>query len=212
MGSVDHAHPPDRPASMDQAELRRDQEIIALLLLADHLERDSRPLGEPQVLRAECAFAVVVEGARLADQVEDLLDSLVLRGRNLLPPRNGEPAFRASGQSRKLFGAGQRRTGVQTVEVLGELHELFADRLHGIPRRIAAVDDVICHFHKFPFFAGSAPAVAALLFIRRTGWTQNYRVQDARLINKLTFLKERFNFLKYNKARLTCQMPVQLTP
>lgn len=78
VGSVDHAHPSYRPTPMGQTELRRDQQKVALLLLADHLERDGRPLGEPQVLRAECAFAVVVESARLADQVEDLLDGLVV--------------------------------------------------------------------------------------------------------------------------------------
>ena len=45
VGSVDHAHPPDGPTPMGQTELRRDQQKVALLLIADHLERDSRPLG-----------------------------------------------------------------------------------------------------------------------------------------------------------------------
>jgi hypothetical protein len=139
VGSVDHAHPSHGPTPMGQTELSRNQQKVALLLFADHLERDGCPLGEPQVLRAECAFAVVVESAGFADQVKDLLDCLVVRGRNLLPPRNDVPTFRASGQSRELLGTRQHRTGVQTVEVLGELHELFADWLHGVPLRIAVV-------------------------------------------------------------------------
>ena len=50
VGSVDHAHPSHGPTPMGQTELSRDQQKVALLLIADHLERDGRPLGEPQVL------------------------------------------------------------------------------------------------------------------------------------------------------------------
>ncbi len=97
VGRVDHAHPSVGTTPMGQTELCRDKQKVTLLLLADHLERDGRPLGQLQVLRAECVFAVVVESARLADQIKNLLDGLVVRGRDLLPPRNDEPAFRASG-------------------------------------------------------------------------------------------------------------------
>ncbi len=142
--SIDHTHPSRGPTAMGQAELRRDEQKVALLPLADHLERDRRAFGQPQVLRTEVPLAVVVEGAGLADQVEDLFDSLVVALGHLLPPRNGEPAFGTSGQSRKLLGAREHAVHVQAIEVLGELHELFRDRLHGVSRRIAVVG-----FHLF---------------------------------------------------------------
>ena len=138
--SIDRAHQPDGPTAMGETELRRDEQKVALLLLPDHLERDSRPLGEPEVRGAQLAFLPVVdEGSRLVDQVENFPDGLFVGLGDLLPPRNGEPSLGAGRQSRQLLGTGQHRTGVQTREVLGELHELFADRLHGVPLRIAVV-------------------------------------------------------------------------
>lgn len=117
VGCVDHAHPPDGPTPMGQAELRRDEQKVALLLLADHPKRDCRPLGEPQVLRTELALAVVVESPRLAAEVKDLLDGLVVGLGDFLPARNRKPAFRASPAKRgQLLGTRQHRTDVETVE------------------------------------------------------------------------------------------------
>ena len=133
----DLAHPSHGPTPMGQAELCRDQQKVALLLFADHLERDGRPLGEPKVLRAKCAPLVEVAG--LADQVEDLLDSLVVVLADLFELRDGEPPLGSLRSSSQFLGTGQYRSSIKAREVFGQCHELFADRLHGVPLRIAVV-------------------------------------------------------------------------
>src|SRR5262249_2209594 len=103
LAGVKHlTHPTDRTTPMTETELfRDDQDVVPRLLVSQLLETRLRALVLAETVRAGVALAVVVELTvpGLTDECEHSLNRFVVRRRDLLPARDGEPPF---GVRRKL--------------------------------------------------------------------------------------------------------------
>ncbi len=132
----DFACPANRTTAMLDAKLRRNDEDIITLLLAEFLERGGRAVALLETVGTELAFAVVVElaAAGLLDQIEHLLDGFAVRRGDLLPARDGEPSFGAVGQREAV---GVLAVATNAGEQLHQSLHLLSDRLRGVTREIA---------------------------------------------------------------------------
>ncbi len=133
----DLASAADGTPAMTDAELRRnDEDVVVLLLVAEFLEH-ARRLGRlPETPGIELAGAVVVELAvtGLLDHVEHLLHRLVVGRGDLLPPRNGEPSFGVRGKR----AVGQLLVGVADAgEQLAQAVRLLGNALGLVAREVA---------------------------------------------------------------------------
>ncbi|TSC94632.1 MAG: hypothetical protein CEN87_353 [Parcubacteria group bacterium Licking1014_1] len=108
VGHEDFAATADRTSSVSLAELRGDDEDVALLLFGDFLHRFQCAGGNPQVSRVDLTIAPVVERTRFGDLLMDdlkcpavLLGGVSDLGEVLLGQRvhrlDGEPSLGAFG-------------------------------------------------------------------------------------------------------------------
>ena len=118
----------NRAAAMANAKLSRNNEKAALLLVAELLPHADRLGRLAEIVRAELAFAIVVEAAAvgLRQSVEDLLQRLAVGLAELLPARDGKIAFRTVGQ----FLLAVREDRTIAVDEFGEQILKNADLFH----------------------------------------------------------------------------------
>lgn len=141
-------------STMTDAELRRnDENVVVLLLVAELLEHACRLGRLPETLGTELAVAVVVELAvtGLLDHVEHLLHRLVVGRGDLLPLRDGEPSFGVRGKrtfDQLLVGvadAGEQLA--QAVRLLGDALGLAVPREVAVLRRDLLVGELVGDRH-----------------------------------------------------------------
>lgn len=139
VGRENLASPTDRLAAMAHAELRGDDQDVALLRFGDEIERVRRASVNPQLRRRDLSLTVVVErpggrdlGVNELDRLAVLLGRIGHFGEVLLGQRvdrrNGEPSFGAVRECRQVLGELESLARIE-IENLGKRLDLIRDRL-----------------------------------------------------------------------------------
>lgn len=128
----------DAASRVALAELRGDDQDVTGLLLHELSEHALRALGLAEPVGTEVALGVVVERARRLEDGEHALHGLVVRRRDLLPARDGEPPLGAVRQAslHHFLGVLVHLVGGELREVLQELGDLLGDRTQLVLLRI----------------------------------------------------------------------------